>query len=59
MNKKYKVQFAKTVMKDGNLKTYWPVIGAAFEDEKRITISLDSLPLEKSWDGRLFLYEQK
>ncbi len=49
----YTVQYAKEG-KDGI--TYWPTVGRAFEDDKRITVKLDSLPIHSSWDGRLFLY---
>ena len=49
--RQFLVQFAKEVEE----KTHWPTIGRAFEDKKRITVKLDSLPLGE-WDGRLFLY---
>ena len=50
------MQYAKTDEKDS---THWPTVGRAFEDKKRITVKLDSLPISSEWDGRLFLYEIK
>ncbi len=60
--RQFLVQYARGV-KDSKQphikKTCWPIVGRAFEDKKRITVKLDSLPIDKDWDGRLFLYEIK
>jgi len=58
--RQFTVQFAKDVdsPRGSRKKTFFPTVGRAFEDEKRITVKLDSLPLG-DWDGRLFLYEIK
>jgi hypothetical protein len=52
----YSRQFLVQYAKETEEKTRWPVVGRAFEDKKRITVKLDSLPLGE-WDGRLFLYD--
>lgn len=53
--KQFTVQFAK----QGKDKTYWPIIGRAFEEDNRITVILDALPITTDWDGRMFLYPAK
>jgi len=58
--RQFTVQFAKDVKapRGERQQTFFPTVGRAFEDEKRITVKLDSLPVGE-WDGRLFLYEIK
>jgi len=57
--RQFTVQYAKQdKLKRGRDGTHWPTLGRAFEDDKRITVKLDALPVGE-WDGRLFLYEIK
>jgi hypothetical protein len=55
--KSYDVTYAKIF--DG--KTFWPVIGKAFEGENgRIDVRLDCMPMPQFWtDARLVLFSKE
>lgn len=56
--KTWSVHFAKEVIDaSGEVKVFWPRIGKAFQQDKRIAVNLDALPMG-AWDGRLFLYPE-
>ncbi len=60
MTKQYTVSYPRIITgNNGEEKTVWPRVGMAFTNKDHIAVKLDSLPIDKDWDGKLFLYPTK
>jgi len=57
--RRWNVVVPKTVTRAAGEKTRWVRLGTAFErDEGRIDLHLDALPVDRDWNGQLYLFER-